>query len=76
MPPDAGRNSHPSQHAALQRHALLTFLVFGLALGAATGVILAVPLTATAAITKGLPSPIDQTAPRRITYQSDVLTRR
>ncbi len=76
VPPGASRNSHPSQHAALQRRALLTFLVFGLALGAATGVILAVPLSSTAAITKGLPSPIDQTAPRTITYQSDVLTRR
>ena len=48
----------------------------GLALGAAIGVIFAVPLSSTAAITIGQPSPVDQTAPRTITYQSDVLTRR
>lgn len=72
----AGRNAPPSSQAALRRRALLTFLVLGMLLGAAIGAILAVPLSSTAAITNGQPSPVDQTAPRTLTFESDVLTRR
>jgi len=76
VPSGAGRNGRPSKEAVQQRRALLTFLVWGLLLGAAIGGILAVPLSSTAAITKGQPSPVNLTAPRTITYQSDVLTER
>lgn len=76
--PRAHRRTRGRSQAATtpQRGPLLTLGVFGLLLGLALGIILAVPLTASATIVKGAPSPVTVNAPREITYESDVMTRR
>ena len=70
------RGHYRVRTATHERGALLTLLSFGLLLGIALGTILAVPLSATARITKGEPSPINLVAPRSMVYESDVLTGR
>lgn len=60
----------------IERGPAVTLLVFGLVLGTLLGLILAVPVSATASIAKGQPSPISLVAPRLITYESDILTRK
>jgi hypothetical protein len=65
-----GRRTHP------QRKPLITMTTFGLALGVVLGVILAMPISATAGIVNGAPSPVTLHAPRSLTYISDVRTRR
>lgn len=48
---------------------------FGLALGAVLGVILAMPISETAGLVPGAPSPVTLHAPGALTYESDVRTR-
>jgi cyclic-di-AMP phosphodiesterase PgpH len=65
-----------SRREERQRKPFLTIAGFGLALGLVLGIILALPLSATAGIAKGAPSPVTLHAPRSLTYESEVLTRR
>ncbi|HEX6288629.1 MAG TPA: HDIG domain-containing protein [Herpetosiphonaceae bacterium] len=64
------------RRAARQRKPLITMALFGLALGVVLGVILATPISATAGIVKGAPSPVTLHAPRSLSYESEVMTRR
>lgn len=58
-----------------QRKPFITMTTFGLALGVVLGVILAMPISETAGLVPGAPSPITLHAPRALTYESDVRTR-
>lgn len=71
-----GRYGSHSAPSLQDRGPLLTVAVFGVLLGVALGLILAVPMSATAAIVQGQPSPINLVAPRSMIYESEVLTRR
>lgn len=71
-----GRRARANRTAPSPRGPLLTLATFGIVLGIVFGAILAVPVSATAAIVKGEPSPLTIIAPRSLTYESEVLTRR
>ncbi|HEY0738563.1 MAG TPA: HDIG domain-containing protein [Herpetosiphonaceae bacterium] len=58
-----------------QRKPFITMTTFGLALGVVLGVILAMPISETAGLVPGAPSPVTLHAPRALTYESDVRTR-
>lgn len=58
-----------------QRKPFITMASFGLALGVVLGLILAMPISETAGLAPGSPSPVTLHAPRALTYESDVRTR-